>query len=42
MKSMRQICDRWTEEDVQYLSHFGIKAKVGYMYFNIEEDTRYY
>ena len=42
MKRMRQICDRWTEEDVQYLSHFGIKAKVGYMYFNIEEDTRYY
>ena len=42
MKRMRQICDRWTEEDVQYLSHFGIKAKVGYMYFNIEEDDHYF
>ena len=31
MRRMRQIKDRWTEEDVRYLSQFGIKAKVGHM-----------
>lgn len=42
MKRMRQISDRWTEEDVRFLMQHGIKAKVGYMYFNIEEDERYH
>lgn len=42
MKRMRQILGTWTEEDVQYLSHFGIKAKVGYMHLKVEEDERYF
>lgn len=42
MKRMRQINDRWTEEDVRFLSQFGINAKVGHMIFNIEEDERYF
>lgn len=42
MRRMRQIKDRWTEEDVRYLSQFGIKAKVGFMHFNIEEDDHYF
>lgn len=43
MKRMRQLSDsRWTAEDVQFLSQYGIKAKVGYMYFNIAEDEDYY
>lgn len=42
MKRIRQINDRWTEEDVRFLSQFGIKAKVGHMILNIEEDERYF
>lgn len=41
MKKKRLINDRWTEDDVQYLSQLGIKAKVGHMILNIEEDERY-
>ena len=42
MKRIRQINDRWTEEDVRFLSQFGIKAKVGHMILNIEEDEQYF
>ena len=42
MKKIRIIRDRWTEDDVKFLSKLGIKAKVGHMYFTVDEDDRYY
>lgn len=42
MKKMRTLRDHWTEEDVNFLSKFGVKAKVGHMYLTIDEDERYY
>ena len=42
MKRMRQIFDRWTEDDVKYLSQYGIKVKTGkVMLFEIEEGENY-
>lgn len=42
MKRKRLINDNWTEEDVAFLSKLGIKAKVGYMKFVLDEDERYH
>lgn len=42
MKRMRQISDKWTEDDVKYLSQYGIKVKTGkVMLFEIEEGENY-
>lgn len=42
MRKMRQLSFDWTEEDVEYLSNYGIKANVGFMRLNIEENESYY
>ena len=42
MKRMRKIRDEWTEEDVEFLSQQGLKAKVGMMTIPLDEDDRYY
>ncbi len=42
MKRMRNIRDEWTEEDVEFLSQQGLKAKVGMMTIPLDEDDRYY
>ena len=39
---MRNIRDEWTEEDVEFLSQQGLKAKVGMMTIPLDEDDRYY
>lgn len=42
MKKKRALRDDWTEEDVQFLSQFGIKADIGRMTIHIDEDERYF
>lgn len=42
MKKMRHIDNDWSEDDVQFLAQYGIKAKVGHMSIYIEEDERYF
>lgn len=42
MKKKRALRDDWTEEDVQFLSQFGIKADIGRMTIHINEDERYF
>ena len=41
MKKYHSIFHEWTPEDVQYLSQFGLKAKVGYMWIYIEDESTY-
>lgn len=44
MKRMRQIKDEWTEDDVQFLSRYGVKVKPKpgrYTEFHIEEGEAY-
>lgn len=42
MKKVRVIRDEWTEEDIQFLSQYGIKAKVGIMNIHLDNDEKYY
>lgn len=41
MKKYHSLFHDWTSEDVRYLSQFGLKAKVGYMWIYVEDEDSY-
>ncbi len=42
MKKIRQIKDRWSEDDVKLLSKYGVKTKSGFQILNIVENSTYF